>query len=310
MDPTIIDRLLSDPWCVAATMIVVWASVLCGFNAVFARITNGLQSDATLAAFQSTDWERLRAQGGAYATSMLHAIVVALLGVKHVVTLLDQPADVQMNSMPSLIGVADIFTASMSTSAGALAVYPRVEHTAAAFLAYLVVDFVAMARKFPMLGGLDMLAHHAGFIACAVFSIHHRMYSLGFAWLIVGEGSTPFLCLRWFFRTLGWGDSLIAKANSALFVGLFFITRVVIYGLGVRHSLAHYDLVDAPIPIARGVLALIVLGFGLNLLWFRAIVHKALGVGRKNAGGGGKGVVPGQRAPSDGAQSAAKKKRG
>ena len=305
MTPSALDALPADPWTVAASAIVMWAAMLLGLNAMFACITKGLESDSTLAAFESTDWERLRTQGGAYALSMIHAIFVAVLGVKHIVTLLDQPADVQMNAMPSLVGVADIFTASMSTSAGALAVYPRVEHTAAVFLAYLVVDFVAMARKFPTLGGLDMLAHHVGFIACAVFSIHYRMYSLGFAWLIVGEGSTPFLSLRWFFRTLGWGDSLIAKANSALFLVLFFATRVVVYGLGVRHSLAHYELVDAPLPVARGVLALIVLGFGLNLLWFRAIVHKATGLGPRK----GATTAPGRSAPSGGARSAAEKKR-
>ena len=274
-----LDYLLANPWHIAGGALVIWTTLLLGFNAAFRFITDGLLADDEASAMCVTaDWKRLAAQGGSYAVSMLHSILVALLGVKHMVTLLKQPAVVQMNAMPSLEGVTDIFTASAATAAGPIAMWPRCEHTAAVFLAYLVVDFVHMAVKFPKLGGLDMLAHHVGFIACAGLSIHYRMYALGFAWLIVGEGSTPFLSLRWFFRTLGWGETLIAKLNGVLFVLLFFATRVVVYALGVKHTLMHYKLVDAPLPVARGVLVLIVLGFLLNLMWFRGIMHKALGI--------------------------------
>ena len=93
----------------------------------------------------------------------------------------------------------------------------------------------------------------------------------------------PFLNLRWALINTGLGHTVAMKATNVAFALTFFLVRVLVYGAGVLHILATLDacleltprMVSA--PMLYTVLAFILFGFGLNLVWFRKIVSLAFG---------------------------------
>ena len=193
-------------------------------------------------------------------------------------------------------------------------------------------------------GGADMLAHHGLFIFCAAACGGCRVLGFAFGWLIIGEvrqclsvvfplpswlrqclfladfqASTVLLGVRWLLINTGRGGSAAMAVANACFALTFFITRVVIYGLGLAElalqladragtpirdtSCCCHPLTDVPYllpgPRSEGraeafgsldalvepavwvVLVLLLGGMLLNLMWFKSIMSIALGGKKK-----------------------------
>ena len=107
--------------------------------------------------------------------------------------------------------------------------------------------------------------------------------SYAFAWLIIGELSTPFLNVNFFVKQCGAGDLPLCKLNNGAFGFFFFLTRVVAYGAGVAQLLQAPYKPDAPDTFQMLVRSVIALGLALNLYWFVLIVRKFCCAGVRQA---------------------------
>mmetsp|Transcript_41766 Transcript_41766/g.83801 ORF Transcript_41766/g.83801 Transcript_41766/m.83801 type:complete len:101 (-) Transcript_41766:512-814(-) len=97
----------------------------------------------------------------------------------------------------------------------------------------------------------------------------------------MGEISSIPLNVRWFLLTTGRRNSAALRAANSSFALTFFCCRVLAYGAGLLHlltlrvELATLGGERVPMPLLVVVLALLVAGYGLNLMWFRKIVRMA-----------------------------------
>ena len=99
------------------------------------------------------------------------------------------------------------------------------------------------------------------------------------------------LNVRWLLIQSGRGETHALRYTNVAFALTFFATRVVGYGAGLAHlwrvRAALLDQLDESVvvrPLLFLVLALLVAGYGLNLMWMRKIVKMATGGGaRKRA---------------------------
>ena len=117
-------------------------------------------------------------------------------------------------------------------------------------------------------------------------AIARRMLIFPFSWLTLGELSSVALNIRWFLINSGRGESVALQRTQLAFAGLFVVTRVIIYGVGLAHLFVHREallsrdeatgvLAHVPAPLLWLVLVLLVGGYGLNLLWMTKIVRMA-----------------------------------
>ena len=227
--------------------------------------TPGFVLDASL-------MKKLKTCGPSYVIALVHALIMGARGSWHVLQLVKAPTAVQL----AIPAPSDpLFAAAAAT-----------EKTNLLFFSWLLFDVVHIGVVFPTLGGLDMVAHHAGFMLASLVCGTHRLLPFAFAWLLCGELSTIPLNLRWLLIHTGRGESAALRLTNLTFAVLFFAARVVGYGAGLAHLwavraevLALEERVARPLLLL--VLALLVAGYALNLAWMRKIVHMATGRSRK-----------------------------
>eukprot|EP00978_Attheya_sp_CCMP212_P049652 scaffold692340_cov71-Attheya_sp.AAC.1 len=103
--------------------------------------------------------------------------------------------------------------------------------TGEAFTGYLLFDLIRLIFYFGEYGKLDMIIHHIGFIVCFSISQYYWYLPLPFSWLVQGELSTLFLNVRWVQKELKRNTTI----SDLLFVASFFVSRVLLYGIGTCH---------------------------------------------------------------------------
>lgn len=155
------------------------------------------------------------------------------------------------------------------------------------FLAYMLYDVLHVVAAYPALGKLDTVAHHAGFAFAAIINGYYAMMPWAGAWLMAGELSTLPLNTRWFLIHTGRGESRAMSISNKAFASLFFSTRIILYGGGLfwlvrtRDALfrpqAGTTCADAPSGFKWVVVALIALGYCLNVQWMGKILYMAAG---------------------------------
>mmetsp|Transcript_16524 Transcript_16524/g.67867 ORF Transcript_16524/g.67867 Transcript_16524/m.67867 type:complete len:197 (-) Transcript_16524:1238-1828(-) len=103
-----------------------------------------------------------------------------------------------------------------------------------------------------------------------------------FGWLIVGEVSTIFLNIRWFLIKLGYGATSFMTAANFLFALTFFIARIVVYTFGVYDLYYSAQYLTRPNMVGRCMLVGgILIGYVLNLIWFKKIALIGFSKNRK-----------------------------
>lgn len=209
--------------------------------------------------------------GATYVAALIHAMITGSRGCWHVAALLQAPTASKLAIVDGEWHAAALATAD----------------TNVVFFSWLLYDVLHVIREFPALGGLDTVAHHLGFMCASLVCGHHRILPFPFAWLILGELSSVPLNIRWFLTTIAKADPKRASkwaspisTTSKAFALVFFVTRVVVYGMGLAHlcsvteELGKLDAVVAK-PLLYLVLALLAGGYVLNLSWMSKIVKRA-----------------------------------
>ena len=179
----------------------------------------------------------------------------------------------------------------------------RMEFTNFMFGGYLLSDLAHILARFPKLGGVDAAFHHAVFASCSLLAGSSQSMMLPFAWLLLGEVSTPLLTARWALKSMAYSlkskkiisvarfvgfkrvtsiedaEKRLEVVNVALLAVTFFFVRVVVYNLGFAHMLwASYTGLLDPVPRYVVLTFNALVGFGslLNAYWFYVITSKAL----------------------------------
>jgi hypothetical protein len=162
----------------------------------------------------------------------------------------------------------------------------RVATTNITFLSYLLYDLLHIIIQYPKLGGVDTILHHVLFALCSVINGTYGIMAFPFGWLVVGEISTVFLNWRWFLLKSGREGVLLDRVNG-LFAVFFFVTRNVIYTLGMVHlfwfSWDEVKVLPEVSGVSIGWLGMTVgcmfLGWALNVVWGWKILNMVIGGG-------------------------------
>jgi len=226
------------------------------------------QAGKRLAARSYADYPKVVTQGASYFTAFLNACFCASVGAYVIVSLSDAP-DVDRVILNE--EVSHFYQVS-------LAAY----YAAMCFLGWLLMDMVHLLTHFPVLGGVDMLLHHAGFSAVALLGMGFRFLPLVVGWLLLGELSSIFLNARWLLINTDRGASRALHRCNVAFAITFFCTRVLLFWSGLAHLL----LVERPLllappfecpPWAVNTLAFFLVGGALlNAFWMVKIIKMAL----------------------------------
>lgn len=209
----------------------------------------------------------VRTHAPSYIISTLHALFSSLRGFRHLSVL---------RHAPPILRLAPPLISPFSTEIDALLL------TNLSLSGYLASDMLHVITHYPHLGKLDTLLHHLAFLASSLIAGRARVFPYAFSWLIVGEASTPLLNLRWLLIKQGYGDGRAISVVSTIFAAVFFATRFVIYGSGLIDLLRTYAVLGDKRGWGTGlVVAFVVVGFGLNLVWIRQILRLALRGGKK-----------------------------
>ena len=157
------------------------------------------------------------------------------------------------------------------------------------FLGYLIYDLTFMIVYWRELRDVSGVVHHVLFMPSAAYVLAHSIMAFPFCWLSFCEVSTPFVNYRWHLAAAGRKGERIYVQNGLLVALLFFVSRVVCYGLGLAHllSLARVWGPGSGEPLGHSlVVCLFALGYGLNLYWMAAIVKAARRAVQRGGGGG------------------------
>jgi hypothetical protein len=217
---------------------------------------------------------KLVSHGPSYICSMVHCLVNGYRGILQLQGLYHAPTDVKLFFPPT----PKEFETGIR----------NVEVSNTIFFAYLVFDLVHVLRLYPKLGGLDTVIHHLVFLTCSIINGGFGILPYPFCWLIIGEISTIFLNIRWGLIKTGRGDSAIYQLVQYLFALTFFITRVVMYLIGVVELFGQRSVLMELVSSGRvpGIFmgtTLFFIGAGsvLNLVWFQKIAAMAFSKKKK-----------------------------
>jgi len=239
----------------------------------------------------------LAADGPSYVISSVHALVVTARGIGHIRALALAPPLLQLHlpstkTLPAVLaasGVAGPVAAPPSPDVATWLTAARSAVTTNCMLgAYLAFDLVHVVATYPRLGKADTVAHHVAFLFCSAAAGALHLFPFMFGWLVIGEASTPMLNVRWALIKAGRGDGQGVVWASTVFAITFFTTRFVIYGAGLFGLLR---TVRQVVPWLGGwsrggvfvvaIVAFVVAGWGLNMVWLRQIWQLARRGGRR-----------------------------
>ncbi|GMH51615.1 hypothetical protein TL16_g01046 [Triparma laevis f. inornata] len=138
-------------------------------------------------------------------------------------------------------------------------------------IVYFTIDLVLMYKTSSL--SLSFVIHHFTFAFAAILQLAFNRSCFPYLWLSFGELSTLFLNARWYLK-YHKNDVNTTKfiIVETLFAVTFFITRIVIYGLGLLHFF-HYDKnIFNTTELWQITPFLFVGGYLLNAFWLAKIV--------------------------------------
>lgn len=202
-------------------------------------------------------------RGPSYIVSLLHSTYATGRGIMHICNFIHASS------------IDKVFIPDKEILNSYRWAHLHVVRTNTIFLSYLCYDLIHIILQYPNLGGIDTLIHHLIFASCSVINGTFGVLANAFGWLIVGEGSTIFLNLRWFLLKSGRETGPALDKINGLFAFTFFLTRIGIYSVGII-DLFHYSLPElkslpavsgVPVPLLGLTCGCVLLGWVLNILW-------------------------------------------
>jgi len=149
---------------------------------------------------------------------------------------------------------------------------------ASVFMGYLIYDTTFCLYYYKLLKDWPSLVHHVIYLVVSGYVLYHAFFKFAFVWLMMGEMSTPCVNLRWFLAVLDMKSTQLYAWNGNLMAVLFFVFRVVVFGVGLVHLFGLRELwmaEDVPYGL-RIVFGLLVGAYGLNLYWFNLVLKGVL----------------------------------
>jgi len=216
--------------------------------------------------------EKIRLYGASYWTAYCNAAICFVGSAYFLPQLLNAPAESVVASFPS----NPFFDAT-----------DGIRLLAQPFLAWLLYDLLHIILWFPELGGVDQLVHHSGFLCFTTAAIGYRLFPFTAAWLLLGEGSSIFLNIRWFLIATGRGDTVALNVAQYGFAISFFLLRVVVFWLGVYRLLSSTRPLclappySGPTLVVNTLCGMVCGGMLLNTYWMVMIYKMATRGGAK-----------------------------
>ena len=222
-------------------------------------------------------------RGPSYLVSFLHSIYATSRGCMHLYELWNA------SHIDKLLIPDSSIVTSITIPNYYRAAHLHVAQTNLLFLAYLLYDLCHVLHQYPKLGGLDTILHHILFASCSFINGTFGVMAFCFGWLVVGEGSTIFLNIRWYLLKSGRDKGVWIDRINGLFALTFFITRIGIYSAGMIHVLYYSWEEVLSLPKVCGVpwsmlgltCGCMILGWVLNFVWGYKILSMVV------VGGGG-----------------------
>jgi len=227
------------PWIVFWN-VLYWLAMFCSFQ--FSTTFRNLSSSG------------LKSFWGASIVSTAHAIYIVYLSLV-------------ANRTIDVLNSSDFFRTSSESY-----------HCNLVFMGYLCSDLILMLMyQKGMPGNVEMAIHHVTVVVCwFIFTRDKFGYSYG----LIGnlcEATTPFVNLRFFLDKAGMKNSSIYLINGIMMTVLWFLLRVVLVAwVGFRFYAMRKQIFSLPPLHISTMVLLYVVGFSLQLLWFRKIVKGAL----------------------------------
>ncbi|KAL7485320.1 hypothetical protein ACHAW6_012096 [Cyclotella cf. meneghiniana] len=208
----------------------------------------------------------LSQRGASYVISLIHAIYASCRGVLHLYNLRNV-SKLDKLLIPQKHAIDGIITPRWA--------HLQVATTNTIFLSYLLYDLIHILIQYPKLGGVDTILHHILFATCSIINGTYGILAFPFGWLVVGELSTIFLNWRWFLLKSGRENGLLLNGVNMSFAASFFLTRNIVYTLGMVHlfygSSKELSMLSEISGVPVGWMGLTVgcmfLGWGLNVVW-------------------------------------------
>lgn len=147
------------------------------------------------------------------------------------------------------------------------------------FIGFIAYDIV-IVLAYKEIREVATIIHHTVFISLALICCHFYFLKFAFAWLMLTEASTPSLHIRWFMDVSGAKGNPWYIYNGLALTVIFFVVRVVFYGLGLAHMFLYLlpEINKAPHPVMRVVPYVVAAGYALNLFWFNKLFRGAMKV--------------------------------
>ena len=151
------------------------------------------------------------------------------------------------------------------------------------YVAYCIGFFAAdMAMMFVhprVLFSWSMFVHHFMGVFCFPLALIYGPASYFITFVLLTEGSTPFMHLRRLLSIFGHRHSRMYTINGIVILVVFFVLRVATQPyIFARILLTEEDLAGIPVVVRHLVDACLVAGMVLNVFWFSLIAKGALKV--------------------------------
>ena len=146
------------------------------------------------------------------------------------------------------------------------------------FLGYLLSDLAtSLYYNRAWSGWVENILHHVSGIACWYTLERDAFGHLFLLTALLCEATTPFVNNRWFFAQAGMKASTLYFVNGLVMTFLWFALRVVMFGwLGYRIFVLRAALYTLSLWQALVMAWSFVVGYGLQLFWFRKILKGAI----------------------------------
>ncbi|KAL3756958.1 hypothetical protein ACHAWU_007337 [Discostella pseudostelligera] len=247
---------------------------------------NNTSSSSTATTAYETAQRTLLYRGPSYLVSFLHSIYATSRGCYHLYQLWNA-SNLDKLLIPSSLHATTTLSTTMLTSYRPA--HLSVAQTNTLFLSYLLYDLCHVLHQYPKLGGVDTILHHILFASCSLINGTFGLMAFCFGWLVVGEGSTIFLNVRWYLLKSKRENGRWMQLVNGLFAISFFITRIGIYSSGMIHLLYYSwdELLSLPqvCGVPWSMLGLtcgcMMLGWVLNFVWGYKILCMVVGGGKK-----------------------------
>ncbi|KAE8789378.1 Transmembrane protein 56 [Hordeum vulgare] len=146
--------------------------------------------------------------------------------------------------------------------------------TLAVSVGYFITDIAMIFWVYPSLGGMEYVLHHFLSLVSIVYSVYSGEGQLYTYMVLISEGTTPGINLRWYLDTAGLKRSKAYIVNGTLMVAAWLVARIILFIYLFYHIYFHYD----DVMQMRFFSCLLIFGVPsilliMNTIWFAKILR-------------------------------------